>query len=72
MSDGSIQNIILFLVAGFQPIPYIVLLYYLFKVPFIYPTVKLMWFLGFVVSLSDIGLCVLIAYPELYSRSGYF
>ena len=37
-----------------------------------YPTVKLMWTLGFMFCLSDIGLCTLIAFPGLYNRSGYF
>ena len=66
------QNLILYLVAGFQPIPYLVVLYYLIKAPYVYPTVKLMWALGFMYCLFDIGLCILIAIPELYYKSGYF
>ena len=31
-----------------------------------------MWTLGFIFCLSDIGLCILIAFPDLYNRSGYF
>jgi hypothetical protein len=66
------QNLILYFVAGFQPIPYLVVLYHLIKAPYVYPTVKLMWALGFIFCLSDIGLCTLIAFPKLYYKSGYF
>ena len=48
------------------------LLYQLRKAPYVYPTVKLMWALGFLVSISDIALCILIANPMLYYRSGYY
>jgi hypothetical protein len=72
MAEVNYKHVLLFFVAGFQPLPYLLVLYYLIKLPYVYPTVKLMWTLGFLFCLADIGLCTLIAFPKLFQRNGYF